>query len=491
MFVRIEPTSNGYCRLVYISQLNLGGNLPAGGVVMGHFLKLSLAVTLKTRHYWQEQRTLAEYDENDGRAIALRLMHTVKSRKGRANVVQEVVLKNRALRELNEEYSWLVGFLEEVVRGKLALNKPVGVKLECLSQKEARRIGHSLPTALRARKTAKAGLFQWQNQNPAMVELFEKHEWAEHMMLGIAQAVLEQAPWGVVWRVSFGAFMSTLDIVSDVYVIVLYLNSEKQSHFASLLGFCIGMSMFMQLVVTWLQNRKRPVVMLKDGLIVLTGLKPAYDAYKVATAKKMEAHHMMDSMNELVFVKASEMVAESIPGCLLQCYAYVQLLESGGGSKQALFSILVSAATCGFASATISYDYDTDPKQRHRDPSFYGYVPDHAKKRTIIFFCMFFNSTLMLLIRGVSAALLMNIKREYWGMYWAGDMFVYLGQKVIRNDMWYWVPLEGWVGVIMSVLIRIVIKIITDFTGVIQFRHAGELGGIYYTFNMFLGMACR
>ena len=38
----------------------------------------------------------------------------------------------------------------------------------------------------------------------------------------------------------------------------------------------------------------------------------------------------------------------------------------------------------------------------------------------------------------------------------------------------------------MSLLIRVVVKTITDFTGLVQFRHDGELGGFYWTVNMFL-----
>ena len=40
----------------------------------------------------------------------------------------------------------------------------------------------------------------------------------------------------------------------------------------------------------------------------------------------------------------------------------------------------------------------------------------------------------------------------------------------------------------MSLLQRVFIKTITDFTGVIQLRHPNELGGLYWTANMFLGL---
>lgn len=41
----------------------------------------------------------------------------------------------------------------------------------------------------------------------------------------------------------------------------------------------------------------------------------------------------------------------------------------------------------------------------------------------------------------------------------------------------------------MSVTMRAIIKIITDFTGCVQFRHANEMGGLYWTFNNIVTVA--
>ena len=45
-------------------------------------------------------------------------------------------------------------------------------------------------------------------------------------------------------------------------------------------------------------------------------------------------------------------------------------------------SLIMSALTTGFISATVSYDWDTNVKQREQTPDFYGYVPNKARKRT-------------------------------------------------------------------------------------------------------------
>jgi len=128
-----------------------------------------------------------------------------------------------------------------------------------------------------------------------------------------------------------------------------------------------------------------------------------------------------------------------------------------------------------------------DPQKRRETPDFYGYIPDGGS-RTVIFGCMVLNSALLLFIRSLSAAMLMLAKKRYFVAYMAGDMALYLLQKVARGDFHYWLPIEGALGLFASLMTRAIIKTITDFTGVIQFRHDGELGGLYWTVNMFLAL---
>ena len=94
-----------------------------------------------------------------------------------------------------------------------------------------------------------------------------------------------------------------------------------------------------------------------------------------------------------------------------------------------VFSIVVSAITTGMGSAAISCacstlplaqhqipsdsslpslrahadDFDSDPEKRRKLPSFYGYLPDEGKKRTIMYVCMVVNSALLLLLRSRGA----------------------------------------------------------------------------------------
>jgi len=180
------------------------------------------------------------------------------------------------LKKLSVEFDWLTGFLEEVVRGKWVRSGRVSTKLECLSEKEARKIGRSLMPALKQRKTALAGLHQWKMQNRSMVELFERYDWVESMLLEVAQEVMKTAPWGLMWRVCTGAALSLLDVITDVVVIVGYLGKEETRGYGySLLMMLVG-SMVLQLLVVFAQNQKKPSAMAKEMLVVITGLKPAW-----------------------------------------------------------------------------------------------------------------------------------------------------------------------------------------------------------------------
>ena len=128
-----------------------------------------------------------------------------------------------------------------------------------------------------------------------------------------------------------------------------------------------------------------------------------------------------------------------------------------------------------------------DPQNRKNSPEFYGYIPDGGS-RTVIFGCMMLNSALLLLIRSFSVTVLMLVKKRYFAMYMAGDMAVYLGVKVARGDFHYWPPVDGALGLLVSLLMRVIFKAITDFTGVIQFRNYPDLGGFYWTANLFLAL---
>ena len=81
-------------------------------------------------------------------------------------------------------------------------------------------------------------------------------------------------------------------------------------------------------------------------------------------------------------------------------------------------------------------------------------------------------------------ALLAMVGWRWVLMYFVSDMGLYFVYKILRCDLWHWIPLEGAASVVESIIERFIAKVMVDFTGVIQFRAAGEMGGSYFAFNM-------
>ena len=134
------------------------------------------------------------------------------------------------------------------------------------------------------------------------------------MLNVVAKRLLGEVSWGLKTRVIMGAGLSILDMATDILVVVEYVGNEKtKGHGWSLLGMIIS-NMVVQLVVVAAQHNKRPLRMLGEMLIVLTGLKPVFDASNVCIGKEMEEHHLIDATTELMISKSTEIVCESIPG---------------------------------------------------------------------------------------------------------------------------------------------------------------------------------
>lgn len=152
---------------------------------------------------------------------------------------------------------------------------------------------------------------------------------------------------------------------------------------------------------------------------------------------------------------------------MLQLVAYMEEKQKNADyiSYQALVSMVLSALTAGFTSATISFDWDTDPKRRKNQPSFYGYVPDRSAARTAIFVCLTLNSTLLLLLRSAGVALLFAADKGYYVVYYfAADMSVYMLVKAARGDLYYWMKFgKNKVSMlIFAVFLRSTIKLVGE-----------------------------
>ena len=368
-------------------------------------------------------------DKRDGEAIgiAFNLQKTIERKlaswRGRWNgvhvrvSVDKVIEDHLALRELMGVYPWLKLFMEGILDTHLAVPTPIRAKLLNLSSREANTIGRKLSNSLKAKKTAEAGVDQWMLLHPAMVEMGKTYDFFIPMIVTIGRQKVIDAPWGMKFRLYFGAFISLLDMFTDIQAIVRFFEEGRDGFAWTNLSF-IGVCLILQLLVVYGQNKKRGKrIVAYEMLIVVSMLKPAMDAGRVASGNVHEEGALLDPSTELTLTKCIEMFSESIPSSIIQTYA---LLDSKETKVGALGSIAVSAVAIAYASTTISMDMDTSPSKRLIAPKFYGYVPDTNRLQVMVLMALM--TTAHVLLKVLACALMLRLSSVWFMIYLAGDM---------------------------------------------------------------------
>jgi len=96
-------------------------------------------------------------------------------------------------------------------------------------------------------------------------------------------------------RLFVGARLSTVDLASDIAMVVTYMNEGQEGTARSLLVM-ITACLLMQVWVVYSQASGGPRrVMVKEKLIVLSGTKPGVDAMRVASGVEQNEHSVFNS----------------------------------------------------------------------------------------------------------------------------------------------------------------------------------------------------
>lgn len=357
--------------------------------------------------------------------------------------------------------------------------------------KEGAQIGKNLVPSLMTEQLAETGVDQWRVQNKAVKELMELYDWFEPMVVIIAKGVVKTAAWGLMARVIIGAILSLSDLATDLVILrEFWVGGEETLLFRNAQMISLLISLLCQLLVVFLQYRERGALrIMREAMIVVFGLKAPVDAYRVASGAEQEKGTQFEPMIEMTYHKGIELITESTPGIIIQLSAVLKTVDGGSGSvtTAAYISLIISLLTTGFVSASISYDLDTNPQKRLIKPDFYGFVPDSARRRAAMFLNMILISGLLVLLKSGFLVCLGALGGMRYVWYFLGaDILIYLGYKAIRGDLTYFLPVkERWLSVIVTVLLRVFVKLILDFTGCFHFRHPYEAGGAYFTMNYF------
>jgi hypothetical protein len=470
-----------------VTRLELGGEATKAAARKSS--KRRLAVGIDAAFYFDNILSCVEATEEDGRRFGDQLMLRIKEMRvggSKDEVVKAFIKANIAMKEVQMQHKFINTMLCAIIRNKLRRRATREGVVESLEDARGLEIGSALKVITMTTLSAKHAVDEWAHQYTEVEEVMREYKWFRPMIETIAVNLFKNSKIGLKARVTFGAVTSMTDLLTDVYVTYMFGKNKKYGYFKASLASLV-MSIGFQMLFVWGQNRKIGMKrVLKEWFPILIGFKPAVDAYRVATGEKQEVGAVIDPMLEMTCMKAIEMFAEAIPGVIIQLMAIATSDKDVGNS--AWLSIAVSAITTGFASATISYDYDTDPGKREETPDFYGYIPAKASKRAIVFVSMLLLSAGMLLIRCTTIVLLGLMGGSWAFLYIGADLGLYILIKILRADFWYWLPAGASIEIMTSIIFRVIVKIIVDFTSIVHFRHPNEVGGAYWLFGLVLTM---
>ncbi|GMI14487.1 hypothetical protein TrLO_g4880 [Triparma laevis f. longispina] len=470
-------------KVTYCQQADLKGSIPK--FVMNNKMQCTLKYLSTMRKKFDQSM---DVDARHRSEVVKKIKDKMYSKK---ELGEEVVRKFEELFDMKcgERPSRSLGMTDNLVHADIMGSHAQGkatVKLECLTEAEARQIGKNFVPALMTEQLAQAGIYEWKATNRAVKELMAEYDWFEPMGLVIGKGIVKTAAWGLMARVFLGALLSMSDLATDLLVLrEFWEGGEEMRVYRNLAAGSLIISVFLQFLLALVQNLKRPIgSILKEVFIAAVGLKPPWDAFRVASGYEQNNKALLDPITELTMGKGIEMFTESIPSILIQLSAIVSKIENGTEvNLTSIISLAISLMTTGFVSATLSYDMDTDPRRRSFNPEFYGYVPDSGKKRASLLFALMNLSACQVLLKSMLVVALEQISMSYGLIYIFADMMVYLTQKVLRRDYTFWVPVTGVMGVLVSFLFRVIAKFIADFTGCVHFRHPYEVGGLYFSLN--------
>ncbi|GMH52391.1 hypothetical protein TL16_g01219 [Triparma laevis f. inornata] len=500
---KLTKLSDNETRLDYIVNPSVGGIIPK--FLSSKFIVEMLDWNYFLQSHFLKQRRLEMYDVKDGLGLGeaffittsaveqksnynyleARLMEQYKADEdwSRSEFQRSVLIftEYQGMKELRDSYPWVVPMMAHVVINRLRPSENCDMRCKAMSSNQGRLVGRSFAQMLATNLTYTAAVDEWILRYPCLKEIDAEFDWFRPMMETVGCRLLGRVAWGTKMRVILGASLSVLDMLSDLYLVYEYFSTpDDLDTYAIVMTAFIGLNIIFQCIVVIVQNHANKTIALREILFVVFCFKPGVDAYRVASGDKQDAQHRFTRELEMQYTRAAEIVFESIPGTILQIYVIV---NSGVINRARVFSLVTGSLVTGFMSASMCYDFDTNPVNRKANPDFYGMLKD--KQRYLPFSCLTLMGSIMLLLRCFSSSMLLFIGWKYLVGFVCIDFVAMMVFKVIMSDFSYWIPIEGGVeNAMISFMLRLMVKFINDFVAIAQLRHPYELGGAYWTFGL-------
>ncbi|GMH83489.1 hypothetical protein TL16_g09612 [Triparma laevis f. inornata] len=477
--------------------MNFGGYMPRA-IIRNKFMPNTNRILSHHQAFFICAQKLKDFRKSDGKLLGELLVNQIKTARKRGGWKKRAVLGkvgvdeflycSVAMRELLPKHLWFRALLHVVSLNQVRVAPTGTTALSDLKDQDAANLAKGLSTIVLTNTEPESAVDHWIAQNAALEEFEKIHPWIRPFFTELAQYNLSTNNLGLRLRVFSGALLSTFDLITDVYMTIQFYNTDGQQSYGKINSWLIGLTMLMQIIISYAQNSGKSSLLLQDVICILTGFKPALDAYRVGSGAEREDHQKFTPLTEMTWCKCIEVVFEAVPSSILQMFALILASEKNTG---AIFSILVSAATIGFSSAMITYDWDTSPTQRNNSSFFYGFVPDKGRARAICFVSMMSFSSVHVLLQSFSCALLLIMNKTWFYYYVGADIGLFFLFKIVTRDFFYYLNVSGILRIISSVIARLAVKVMLSFTLLIQTRSGCEAGGVSFLFTVLLSVVAR
>jgi hypothetical protein len=485
---RLTRMANGKTKIESMCSVDWKGHSPPAHKVSESFI-MRMPYLIQT--YFVQLKPLSQCDAADGVLLGHLLSDLLETTHGpkRATAIRMFKQQAAALRGCGFAHLdiMLTSIVEESVVFQLGLGlrkfktvavpEVVATDPAVITTTAAVLIGHGFESTLRMSATPAAAVDDLVRKYLALGAMAQRHEWFQPMLVTIAKRRMASAPLGLKLRLAIGAVFSIGDMASDINNLIgMFLLGQRMGALILLSMILLNLT-FQSLVVIFQSKHRGWPTVLWELSIVFSLLKPGMDAIRVAGGEEHAQGAPVDPLVEMLICRLSELTFESIPGGLVQA---IVLLNGGNWTTAAVVSVGLSCLSTAFIATTIDYDLDLEVTRRTSNPEFYGWIPDIASKRVLVFSLLFLYHSAQCIGNTFTMTVLAQTNLLWLVVFILADYCGLLLYKLARNDLIYWVPGFGFG---LSIIARFMCKVVTDFTGLIQARHPLELGGVYFFLN--------
>ena len=385
-----------------------------------------------------------------------------------------------------EEGGWFSYLFGGWVRGYSRLEKEstqqrrsIPLRVSCLDADDGDFVGAALWEHIENAANHNLAVESWIKDFPALKEFSLKHPFFEPMMKEIAKVEVTKLTPGKLYECVKKTCMSVLDLATDVLAVRIF-TSYGQATIATILTSIIFTAIVFQIACCVLIHHRNFKFMTQEIFYCLFCLKSGINHYRVITKSERRGHELVDSSIEKAIFTSIDLTIESIPGTIIQVYAFLRFFRSYTWASYV--STAVGVLFAALSTLYLDMPKDRDPNNRAMSPLFYGLLPDVGGKLVPV--CMVVMFATQLLMKALLYAILSTLGPWHLVVFAGSEWLLFLLFKIARKDYGYWLKIQGAVlPHLITFLFRLTVKIMTDFVCMFQLRHCFEVGGAYWLFS--------